>query len=245
MKEIINVQTNEQNEQRVSARELYKALEVKTSYRFSDWFKKNSKSFKENVDFTSVVSATVVNNGATRKLEDYSMTLDMAKHVAMMSGTQKGSEIRTYFIEVEKSFNSPELMMARSLQYADKKILEYETEITELRPKAMFADAVTGSNDLISIGTLAKLMKKNGIDIGRQRLFEWLRENEYLIKQHGRDWNAPTQKSMDLEVFVATKQFAPDGHINTTTLVTGKGQQYFINKFLGVRGQMKLDIKEV
>ena len=99
--ELIKVQTNQEGEQRVSARELYKELGVKT--RFSLWVDQNFKMFVEGVDFTSVVTTTVVNNGAIRQLDDFSLTTDMAKNVAMMSKTAKSQEIRDYFIELKKN----------------------------------------------------------------------------------------------------------------------------------------------
>ncbi|NDO18826.1 phage repressor protein/antirepressor Ant [Lachnospiraceae bacterium MD329] len=109
-------------------------------------------------------------------------------------------------------------------------------QIDKDRPKVVFADAVTSSKTSILIGELAKLIKQNGVQIGEKRLFAWLRDNGYLIRRKGTDYNAPTQKSMEMKLF-EVKETAithADGHttINKTTKVTGKGQQYFINKFL-------------
>jgi len=105
-----------------------------------------------------------------------------------------------------------------------------------LRPKALFADAVSVSHTSILIGELAKLIKQNGVDVGAKRLFSWLREKGYLIKRKGTDWNMPTQKSMDLELFEVkeTTIARSDGSvsISKTPKVTGKGQIYFVNKFL-------------
>ena len=106
-----------------------------------------------------------------------------------------------------------------------------------MRPKEIFADAVSASHTSILVGDLAKLINQNGVDIGAKRLFAWLRENSYLIKRRGTDYNLPTQKSMDLGLF-EIKETAishSDGHItiNRTPKVTGKGQNYFVNKFLG------------
>ena len=104
-----------------------------------------------------------------------------------------------------------------------------------MRPKEIFADAVSTSHTSILIGDLAKLLKQNGIDTGQKRLFEWMREHGYLIKRKGADWNMPTQKSMEMELFEVKESTVnnPDGsvRINKTTKVTGKGQIYFINKF--------------
>lgn len=111
-----------------------------------------------------------------------------------------------------------------------------QAENCEMKPKALFADAVAASKTSILIGDLAKLIKQNGIEIGQKRLFSWLREKGYLIKG-GFDYNMPTQRSMQLGLFEIKEstQVNADGstRINRTTKVTGKGQQYFINKFLG------------
>lgn len=114
--------------------------------------------------------------------------------------------------------------------------LEHEAEVN--KPKVIFAGAVETSKTSILIGDLAKIIKQNGIDIGQKRLFDWLRENNFLIKRQGSDYNMPTQRAMDLGLF-EIKETAithSDGHItiSKTTKVTGKGQVYFINKFLKV-----------
>ena len=154
----------------------------------------------------------------------------------MIQRTDKGKEVRQYFIQVEKDFNSPEKIMARALLMADKKVHKLETQIEADRPKVLFADAVSASHTSILVGELAKLISQNGYKIGANRLFAWMRENGYLIKRKGSDWNMPTQRSMDLKLFEIkeTNVQHADGHIsvNKTPKVTGKGQQYFINKFL-------------
>lgn len=230
--ELIKVQSDNEK-QLVSARELHKALNVKT--RFSQWVEQNFKHFRKGNDFTSVVTTTVVNNGAKRELQDYALSVEMAKHIAMMSGTQKGYEIRDYFIQVEQAWNSPEMIMKRALEIANKKVEQLKIENEQMKPKALFADAVTASHTSILVGDLAKILKQNGVDIGARRLFEWLRGHGYLIKRKGTDWNMPTQKSMDLGLFEVKEsaRTSSDGHvtITKTSKVTGKGQVYFINKF--------------
>lgn len=230
--------------QTVSARELYDALEI--SKRFSAWFDSNSQGFVEGEDFTSVLKGTEVqNNGGVqiRDLQDYNMTVDMAKHICLMSRTEKGKKFRQYLINLEKAWNTPEQVMARALKVANKTIDSLkETNTTllidyqRMKPKEIFADAVSASHTSILIGDLAKLIKQNGVDMGQKRLFLWLRENGYLIKRNGSDYNMPTQKSMDMNLFEVKESTVnnPDGsvRINRTTKVTGKGQQYFINKFL-------------
>ncbi|HGF8354851.1 TPA: phage antirepressor KilAC domain-containing protein [Enterococcus faecium] len=234
MKEIIKVTTNENNEQLVSARDLHQVLGVKK--RFSAWWEQNSQLLVRGEDFTSVLSGTVVNNGAVKPLKDYALTLDIAKHLAMQSKTEKGKEIRAYFIQIEKAWNSEEMILMRSRQILERKVEKLQIENEEMKPKALFADSVSASHTSILVGELAKLIKQNGVDIGSKRLFGWLREKGYLIKRKGTDWNMPTQRSMDLELFEIKETIISrsDGQvsINKTPKVTGKGQIYFINKFL-------------
>ena len=134
---------------------------------------------------------------------------------------------------------SPEEQMAQGLLAAQKLLAEKDKRIEEMRPKEIFADAVSVSKTDILIGDLAKLIKQNGHDIGQKRLFAWLREKGYLIKRKGLDWNMPTQKAMEMKLFRVKETVVThsDGHttVSKTTKVTGKGQVYFVNKFLGVR----------
>lgn len=153
MNELIKV-TVKGDQQLVSARELHKELNIKT--RFSLWATQNFKHFLEGTDFTSVVTTTVVNNGAKRDIQDYALTLDMAKHIAMMAGTDKGFEVRDYFIQVEKAWNSPEMVMKRALSYANDKVKKLETENEELKPKATYYDNVMKNPCLISSTEIAK-----------------------------------------------------------------------------------------
>lgn len=160
----------------------------------------------------------------------------MAKELAMMSRSSNGKQVRQYFIEIEKAWNSPEQIMARALQISKYKLEHRDQLIAEMKPKALFADAVSASKSTILIGELAKLLKQNGINIGANRLFIWLRDNGYLIRRKGTDYNMPTQKSMELGLFniKETSIVHSDGSnsVSKTPKVTGKGQQYFVNKFL-------------
>lgn len=233
MNELIKV-TVKNDKQLVSARELHKALELKI--RFSLWVSKNFKEFIEDEDFTSVSTDTVVNNGARRELQDYALTIDMAKQLCMMSHTDLGRKYRKYFIELERKWNDPQEVVKRGYAILQNENAQLKIEVQEMKPKALFADAVSVSKSTILIGELAKILKQNGVEIGATRLFAWLRENGYLISRKGSDWNMPTQRSMNLGLFEIkeTTITHSDGHttINKTTKVTGKGQQYFINKFL-------------
>lgn len=233
MNELIKI-TIKNDAQVVSARDLYKELNVKT--RFSLWVKQNFKHFRKDIDFTSVVTTTLVNNGAERELQDYALTIEMAKHIAMMSGTDKGYEIRDYFIKVEQAWNSPEMVMKRALEIANKKVEKLKLENQQMQPKALFADSVAASHTTILIGELAKILRGNGINIGANRLFKWMRDQGYLISRKGTDYNMPTQRSMNLGLFKIKESTITHSNgsvsISKTTKVTGKGQQYFINKFM-------------
>lgn len=128
------------------------------------------------------------------------------------------------------------LVAQRKIAERDKVIQAQNDAITELKPKAIFADAVSSSKTSILIGDMAKLLRQNGIEIGQKRLFDWLRNNGYLIKRKGSDWNMPTQRSVEMGLFEIKESTHLDGNgcnITTkTSKVTGKGQVYFINKFL-------------
>ena len=131
---------------------------------------------------------------------------------------------------------SPEEQMAQGLLAAQKLLAEKDKRIEEMRPKEIFADAVSVSKTDILIGDLAKLIKQNGHDIGQKRLFAWLREKGYLIKRKGLDWNMPTQKAMEMKLFRVKETVVThsDGHttVSKAPKVTGKGQVYFVNKFM-------------
>ncbi|HFN3272958.1 TPA: phage antirepressor KilAC domain-containing protein [Streptococcus pyogenes] len=231
MNQIINITVNDNHEPVVSGRDLHKVLEIKTAYK--DWFPRMAEyGFEEGQDFSSFLSKST----GGRPSQDHVLKLDMAKEIAMLQRNEKSKQVRKYFIQVEKDFNSPEKIMARALLMADKKLHKLEAQIEADRPKVLFADAVSASHTSILVGELAKLLKQNGVNIGATRLFTWLRKHGYLIKRNGRDWNMPTQKSVELGL-IRVKETSithSDSHITVskTPLVTGKGQQYFINKFL-------------
>ena len=148
-------------------------------------------------------------------------------------------DVRKYgMYATDELLDNPDLIikMATRLKEEKAKNKELEDKMKENKPKIIFADSVETSKNTILIGELAKIIKQNGVDIGQKRLFTWLRDNGFLIKREGTDYNMPTQKSMELELFEIkeTAVTHSDGHIsiNKTPKVTGKGQVYFINKFL-------------
>ena len=234
MNELINLNSETMT---VSARELHEKLKIGT--RFNDWFPRMCEyGFVEGQDFYSKMSKTSEIGG--RPITDYEISVDMAKEICMIQRTPEGREVRLYLIDLEKAWNTPELVMARGLKAAQAMIEQKDEQIKlltadnkRMKPKEVFADAVTASDSAILIRDLAKLIKQNGHEIGEKRLYKWMREHGYIIKHS----TQPTQKAMELglfEVIERTIQRADKSpQVTSTTKVTGKGQQYFINKFLG------------
>lgn len=233
--------------QAVSARELHNALGIEK--RFSAWFETNSQGFVEGEDYSKpYLKVRVQNEGnreVQREVEDYDLSVDMAKHICLMSRTEKGKQCRQYLIDLEKAWNTPEQVFARALKMADQTINKLKSEnhaltnkIEQDKPKTIFADAVSASHTSILVGDLAKLICQNGVKIGQKRLFEWLRNNNYLIKD-GSSKNMPMQRYVEqglFEIKESTQQ-NPDGSVRVTrtTKVTGKGQVYFVNKFVSAK----------
>ncbi len=224
----------------VSGRELWEALEVETPYK--KWFDRMAEyGFSENLDFWTNLSESTGGRPST----DHQLTIPMAKELCMLQRTEKGKFWRQYFIGVEEKWNSPEAIMARALQLSNVKLKQLETTVTDLqkqveqdKPKVLFADSVTASSSSILIGELAKLIKQNGVDMGQKRLFQWMRENGYLIKRCGSEYNLPTQRSMErglMEIKETSVIHSGYTTISKTPKVTGKGQVYFINLLVGQR----------
>lgn len=243
MNELIKIEVKD-GQQLVSGRELHKFLDIGT--RYDTWINRiiEKYNFIENKDFIVVAQKRASNEikGYT-EFDDHLMMLNMAKEISMVANTEKGKQARQYFIRCEESWNSPEMILARANQIQSHMIEDYtkkiellENKVKEDKPKVIFADAVATSQSSILIGDLAKLIKQNGADTGQKRLFNYMRENGFLIKQKGESYNMPTQKSMELGLFEIKERTVlnPDGskRISKTPKVTGKGQQYFINVFL-------------
>lgn len=233
--ELIPVTENEQNEVVVSGRDLHEFLEIGTQY--TKWFERMTEyGFEEKEDYVALSQKRLTAQGNQTEYVDHLLKLDAAKEISMIQRNDKGKQARQYFLQIEKAWNSPEMIMKRALQFADKKIVSLEMKIEHDKPKVLFADAVDSSTSSVLVGELAKLISQNGYDIGQNRLFEWLRDNGFLIKRKGETFNLPTQRSMDQGLMDIKKRTInnADGSIRTTrtTKITGKGQRYFINKFL-------------
>lgn len=246
MQELIKVQV-QNDQQLVSARDLHRGLGLTT--RFSKWVEQNFKDFELGEDYTSVTAVTVVGNGGTKPIQDYALTIDMAKQLCLMSRTEKGKQYRKYLIEVERKWNNPQEIVKRGYAILQNENTRLKLENKQMKPKALFADAVATSKNDILIGQLAKILRQNGYETGQNRLFKWLREHHYLCSK-GLKYNQPTQKAMELGLFRVKERAVnnPDGssRITVTTKVTGKGQQYFINRLLSSQPtQLSLEIEGV
>ena len=236
MNEVLNVDFDTQT---VSARELHEHLKIGT--KFTTWFERMKEyGFSEGNEFFPKMGKTSDCGGRPQK--DYEISVDMAKQICMIQRTPEGKAIRQYLIDLEKAWNTPEQVMARALKIADRQIDELkhsnmllEQKIEQDKPKTIFADAVSASKSSILVGDLAKLICQNGYQIGQKRLFQWLRDNGFLIKS-GSSKNMPMQRYVEQGLFEVKESNVqnPDGsvRITRTTKITGRGQVYFINKFM-------------
>lgn len=158
MNELLRV---DEDSQTVSARDLHDALEA--TERFSVWVQRYLPNFVAGEDFASVSKLTVVNNGAERELDDYALTIDTAKHICLMSRTEKGKQCRQYLIDIEKAWNTPAQIMARALKLADETINNLSVEIKalsgkieEMKPKVTYLDEILESKDTVLVTQIAK-----------------------------------------------------------------------------------------
>ena len=221
MQELIKV-TEENGEQLVSARELYEFLELDKS-QWARWTKKNIEEiFEENQEYQRL---DIVSNG--NNTTEYVLKLDVAKELSMLARNEKGKQIRKYFIELEKAWNSPEKIMARALQIANHQIETYKQQIEYQKPKVEFYDQIIDSKDTIDIGSLAETL--NIKNLGRNKLFEILSERKILDSK-----NQPYQTYIDRGYFrtIETSYIqGGDVKIHIKTVVFQKGVNY-INKLL-------------
>lgn len=228
----------------VSAKDLHAFVDMST--RFDIWIKRMLEyGFIENVDYQCLYKNVQMPNGGNRRvLDDYALSLDCAKEISMLQRNEKGKRARQYFIEIDKKYRNQRQAQipqtyaeALRLAAAQSETLERQKQLlAEQAPKALFADAVATSNKSCLVGELAKILQQNGVAMGQNRMFKWLRNHKYLCT-HGDYYNQPTQRAMDMGLFSIKKTSItkPDGTVlvTTTPKVTGKGQVYFVNKFLG------------
>ena len=236
--ELIKI-TEQNGKQAVSARELHVFLESKQD--FSTWIKNRIEKygFIENQDF-EVFHNFMENPNGGRPLIEYALTIDCAKEISMVEGNEKGKQARRYFIECERVAKNPvttltKIDLARMVIESEEENQRLQLEIKENEHKVIFTNAVVGSASSCLIGELAKVISQNGCTIGQNRLFEWLRDNGYLGK-NGERKNIHNQQYIEQGLFEIKKgvRTGSDGvlHQTTTPKVTGKGQVYFVNKFL-------------
>ena len=251
MGELIPISENN-GKRAVSARDLHAFLESKQE--FANWIKNRIDKYDlvEDVDYV-VFDKSVKNPNGGRPQIEYALTIDAAKELSMVEGNERGKQARRYFIACEKKLaeiQSPSYMIDDPIKRAEKWIEEQKQlkqlteqnerqaeKIAQDKPKVIFADAVSTSQRSCLIAELAKILQQNSINIGQNRLFIWMRKNGYLCSK-GQYYNQPTQKAMELGLFELkqTSITKPDGSILVTTIpkVTGKGQIYFVNKFLSL-----------
>lgn len=212
MNEIITVNFDTQT---VSARELHKI--VGSTERFANWFERQLQfGFVENEDFTGCKKFNAL---ANQELQDYEMSVDMAKHICMVQRNERAREVRQYLIDLEKAWNTPEQIFARALKLADQTIASLNSKVLELQPKADFFDCVADSKSAFSMNEVAKVLDYKGI--GRNKLFEFLREQGILDR-----YNVPYQRYVDNGWFrVIEQKYVKDGEpvVTTKTLVYQKG----------------------
>ena len=234
MNQLIATKYNNNGEMTFSGRELHEFLESKE--RFSKWFEKAvGYGFVEGIDYTPY---QMVHPQNQQILVDYNLTIDMAKEISMIQRNDRGKQARQYFLHMERLWNSPDMVIKRAMDFQQQKIITLETQIQEDKPYTDFGKVVSMSDGAINIGAFAKLIyDKHGINIGRNKLLGWMRDNGYLIKQEGAEKNLPKQKFVERGWFkvrpTVVKRTA--GDIQTgTTLVTGKGQVELTNILLSV-----------
>lgn len=228
MNELIPTHQNDNNEILVTGRDLHEFLEIGTTY--TQWFERmKTYGFTENVDF--IVITKNVNDissfGGVRKLTDHHIKLDMAKEISMLQRNERGKQARLYFIEVEKKWNSPEMIVQRAMEIQNQKVKELESHIEENKRYTEFGKVVEVSDASINIGAFAKLVYENhGIKLGRNNMLKWLRSNGYLIKT-GRERNFPKQTYVEQGLFELKPTIVKRTHGDVqggTPMITGKGQ---------------------
>src|SRR5574344_1515652 len=228
MNEIINVNLDTET---VSARDLYEAVGNGTE-RFSKWFDRQLQfGFIDGEDYKSGAYQKVRSNqyGGEKEVDDYDLSIDMAKQICMIQRTDKSRKIRQQLIDLEKAWNTPEQVMARALKMADTTINSLKLKIEEQKPLVEFANHVGKASDCIDMNEFAKMLKKENIEnMGRNRLFEWLRAHGILMSN-----NLPYQKYMEsgyFKVVETIKHTAYGDRLFSKCLVTGKGQIYLVEK---------------
>nr|DAI25434.1 MAG TPA: KilAC domain protein [Caudoviricetes sp.] len=216
----------------VLGRDLHEALEVQTPY--NKWFSRMCEyGFADGCDYMTVDKNVCRADGVImpQVQHDHQLTISMAKELCMLQRTQKGKECREYFIKVEEAWNKPEIVLSRALIMANNSLQELRSDNAQLlaenavmKPKAEFADRVANTDGLLSMSNFAKVIQDEHINMGRNKLFEWLRSQGYL-----RGNNEPYQQYVNQGLF-RVRETVHNGGLRTQTYVTGKGQLYLVEK---------------
>lgn len=248
MQELIKIEYTNDNPT-VLGRDLHEALEVKTEYK--NWFPRMCEyGFFEGKDFRSFLTEST----GGRPALNHQITLSMAKELCMLQRSEKGKEFRQYFIAVEEAWNKPEAVMARALQMANRTVEQLKKGVAELTeqnaallPKAEYYDAVKDTSTVIQVKELSAYLCSNGVKIGRNKLFEKLRNDGFLCKS-GETRNLPTQEALDARLMeVKQSVFVRNGEVTTgsTTYITQKGLEYFLRRYGGVRQHKLTEVSAV
>lgn len=221
---------------------------VTSSLQVAEDFNKNHKHILESIENLTAENSAVkcmfqigmYMNSRGRSYRMFYMTKDGFTLLAMGFTGKKATQFKIQYInafnQMEEQLKNGGFHVPATMSEALRLAADQQDQIEEMKPKAIFADSVATSNKTILIGDLAKIIKGNGIDIGGTRLFQWMRDKGYLVRRKGADYNSPTQRSMNLGLFKIKESSHVNGDgvtvVTKTPKVTGKGQQYFINKFL-------------
>ncbi len=196
------------------------------------------------IEPTNFFTESEYTDKSNRKKPCYLVTKKGCEFIAHKLTGVKGTEFTAKYINrfhemegiIQEHIPQGKELLALAVLEAQKTIEEKDAQIEEMKPHAILGQAITTANTSILVGDMAKILRQNGVNIGGRRLFEWLRENGYLIKRKGTDWNLPTQRSVEQGLFEIKESVHVDGNgcnkITRTPKITGKGQQYFVNKFL-------------
>ncbi|NJP37892.1 antA/AntB antirepressor family protein [Alkalicoccus luteus] len=231
MSELIKTFSDEANEEiLVSGRELHEFLGVNS--RYTTWFQRMTDyGFDEGSDFITILGESIGGRPST----DHHLKLDMAKEISMLQRNERGKQARQHFIEIEKRWNNPEMVIKRAMDYQQQKIEALEAEKQQNLPYIRFGQQVSNSDGAINIGAFSKMIyDKHGVNIGRNRMFAWFREKGYFMKK-GRERNVPKQTYVEQGLFVISPTVVSrsQGDVESfTTLITGKGQVKFTNILL-------------
>ena len=233
--------TEQNGDKAVSAKELYDYLGYDKS-QWSRWYQKNiidNEFALQDIDY-QVFDLMSSSELGGRPTKDFALSIDFSKKLSMLARTKEGENARDYFVDCEKVAKNPlqnisRIDLARMIIESEEENQRLQIELKATAPKVLFTDAVIGSASSCLIGELAKLISQNGCTIGQNNLFVWLRENGFLGTS-GERRNIPNQKYVEQGLFELKKgvRTGNDGvmHTTITTKVTGKGQVYFVNKFL-------------